>query len=131
MMYYVCREIRPYSLAQQNFLSVISTAVRYCLPLFEDEKMSKKILLADVPGFSVGAVKAGIKKSGNLDLGLIVADGVCAAAGVFTQNKVCAAPVKICRLHLRKTAGSARAVLVNAGNATSSLYWRNFATRER
>ena len=44
-------------------------------------------------GFRAGAVKAGIKPSGGLDLALLVADGPCAAAGTFTTNRVCAAPV--------------------------------------
>jgi len=39
-------------------------------------------------GFRVAAVKAGIKASGNLDLGLIVSDQVCPTAAMFTTNKV-------------------------------------------
>ena len=39
-------------------------------------------------------MKAGIKPSGGLDLAVLVADGPCAAAGTFTTNRVCAAPVQ-------------------------------------
>src|SRR5208337_3230058 len=67
-------------------------------------------------GFRAGAVKAGIKPSGGLDLALLVADGPCAAAGTFTTNRVCAAPVRWCRDHL--PADDIRAVVINAGNAT-------------
>ncbi len=69
-------------------------------------------------GFRAGAVKAGIKPSGGLDLALLVADGPCAAAGTFTTNRVCAAPVRWCRDHL--PADDIRAVVVNAGNANAA-----------
>ena len=45
-------------------------------------------------GFRAAAVKAGIKPSGGLDLAVLAADGPCAAAGTFTTNRVCAAPVR-------------------------------------
>ena len=63
-------------------------------------------------------MKAGIKPSGGLDLALLVADGPCAAAGTFTTNRVCAAPVKWCRDHL--PADDIRAVVINAGNANAA-----------
>ncbi len=63
-------------------------------------------------------MKAGIKPSGGLDLALLVADGPCAAAGTFTTNRVCAAPVRWCRDHL--PADDIRAVVVNAGNANAA-----------
>ena len=69
-------------------------------------------------GFRAGAVKAGIKPSGGLDLALLVADGPCAAAGTFTTNRVCAAPVRWCRDHL--PADDIRAVVINAGNANAA-----------
>ena len=68
-------------------------------------------------GFRVAAVKAGIKTSGNLDLGLIVADVPCSAAGTFTTNKIVAPAVITCRKHLRS--GKAQAIFVNAGNANT------------
>lgn len=73
--------------------------------------------LHDIPGFRVAAVASGIKESGDLDLGLIVADEPAVAAALFTQNEVTAAPVKVSRASLEKCRGHARAVLVGAGNA--------------
>ena len=70
-----------------------------------------------VPGFLAAAAAAGIKKQGGLDLALIVADKPAVAAGVFTRNRVKAAPVLLCRRRLR--AGLAQAVLVNSGNANA------------
>ncbi len=70
-----------------------------------------------VPGFKFSATAAGIKKPGVLDLALMVADTPAAAAGVFTRNRVKAAPVLISQERLRK--GSAQAILVNAGNANA------------
>ncbi|MCK9374731.1 MAG: bifunctional glutamate N-acetyltransferase/amino-acid acetyltransferase ArgJ [Syntrophobacterales bacterium] len=70
-----------------------------------------------VPGFKFAAAAAGIKKPGVLDLSLMVADSPAAAAGVFTTCRVKAAPVLVCRERLR--AGSAQAILVNAGNANA------------
>jgi glutamate N-acetyltransferase / amino-acid N-acetyltransferase len=70
-----------------------------------------------VPGFKFSATAASIKKPGVLDLALMVADTPAAAAGVFTRNRVKAAPVLISQERLRK--GSAQAILVNAGNANA------------
>lgn len=70
-----------------------------------------------VPGFRFAATAAGIKKPGVLDLALMVADTPVAAAGVFTRNRVKAAPVVISQERLRK--GAAQAILVNAGNANA------------
>lgn len=72
-------------------------------------------------GFRAAGVAAGIKP-GRPDLALVVADGPCAAAGVFTTNVVVAAPVIVSRAHL--AGGRARAVIINAGCA-------NAATGER
>ena len=68
-------------------------------------------------GFRASGVAAGIKPSGNPDVALIVSDRPAAAAGVFTTNRVCAAPVLVARDHLRE--GTARAIAVNAGNANA------------
>jgi len=70
-----------------------------------------------VPGFRFAATAASIKKPGVLDLALMVADTPAAAAGVFTRNRVKAAPVLITKDRLRK--GLAQAILVNAGNANA------------
>jgi len=70
-----------------------------------------------IPGFKFSATSASIKKPGVLDLALMVADTPAAAAGVFTTNRVKAAPVLISRERLR--GGRAQAILVNAGNANA------------
>jgi len=70
-------------------------------------------------GFLTSAVSCGIKnpESDRLDLALIYSERVCKSAGMFTTNKVKAAPVKVSQTHLRK--GSLRAVIVNSGNANA------------
>src|ERR1035437_1778811 len=70
-------------------------------------------------GFQWGAVRAGIKASGNLDLAMAIARGASAAVGaaMFTTNRVVAAPVTVGRRHLAATGGHVAAVLVNSGNA--------------
>ncbi|MEJ6511984.1 MAG: bifunctional glutamate N-acetyltransferase/amino-acid acetyltransferase ArgJ [Actinomycetota bacterium] len=74
------------------------------------------------PGFVAAGVAAGIKASGNLDLSLVAtADGLpVSAAGVFTRNKMTAAPVITTRAHLEATAGHAVAVVLNSGNANAA-----------
>jgi glutamate N-acetyltransferase/amino-acid N-acetyltransferase len=70
-------------------------------------------------GFSAGAVYAGIKTPGpdKLDLAILVSDRPAAAAGIFTRNAFCAAPVVVSRE--RVAARRARAVIANAGNANA------------
>ena len=68
-------------------------------------------------GFKAAGVKAGIKKSGNLDLAMIYTEKEAAVAGVFTQNAVAAAPVIVSR-EVVKT-GSAYAIVANAGCANA------------
>ncbi|MBW1702417.1 MAG: bifunctional glutamate N-acetyltransferase/amino-acid acetyltransferase ArgJ [Deltaproteobacteria bacterium] len=70
-----------------------------------------------VQGFKASAVAAGLKKDKSLDLALIFSERESAAAGVFTNNKVKAAPVIISREHVLN--GSARAIVANAGNANA------------
>lgn len=68
-------------------------------------------------GYRFSAMYAGIRKVEKDDLGLIVSDTPAAVAGVFTQNRVQAAPVRLCKANLKASRGTARAILVNAGNA--------------
>ena len=70
-------------------------------------------------GFRAGAARAGIKAGGAdlLDLGLLSADQASAAAGVFTTNKVKAAPVMLCQERLSRS--RPRAVIVNSGCANA------------
>ncbi|HIK14569.1 MAG TPA: bifunctional ornithine acetyltransferase/N-acetylglutamate synthase [Leptolyngbyaceae cyanobacterium M33_DOE_097] len=70
-------------------------------------------------GFRAVGMAAGLKPSGLPDLTLIVSDVEAIAAGVFTLNQVCAAPVTYCRERLSNKA-SARAILCNAGQANAA-----------
>ena len=67
------------------------------------------------PGFEAAGIAAGIKKGHIPDLGLIYSRTPATVAAMFTRNKIQAAPVLVTKN--RATAGSARAVVVNAGNA--------------
>jgi len=72
----------------------------------------------DLPlGYRYAATYAGIRQAEKDDVALIVSGLPAAAAAVFTQNRVQAAPVKLCRRHLAASRGFAGAILVNAGNA--------------
>jgi glutamate N-acetyltransferase/amino-acid N-acetyltransferase len=68
-------------------------------------------------GFRFGAAKAGLKKSGNTDFALIVADAPASAAAAYTANRVIAAPLILDKQHLRATGGKLRVAAINAGNA--------------
>src|SRR4051812_6652548 len=70
-------------------------------------------------GFRFGATAAGIKEGGapRRDLALVVSDSPCAAAGVFTVNRVCAAPVTFAASRL--PAMGIRAIVANSGNANA------------
>ncbi len=69
-------------------------------------------------GFRASGVHCGIKNDpAKLDLALFVADGPATAAGVFTTNLVCGAPVKVSRARLPRA--TARAVIINSGNANA------------
>ena len=70
-----------------------------------------------VQGFKASAAIAGLKKGNALDVGLIVSETEASAAGVFTTNKVRAAPVILSERHIQK--GKAHAIIVNAGNANA------------
>src|SRR2546430_6906411 len=59
----------------------------------------------------------GSNKGKKRDLGLIVSEVPAMAAGMFTTNQICAAPVKVCVEHLKK--GVAQAIVVNSGNANA------------
>ncbi len=68
-------------------------------------------------GFSASGVPAGLKKDGKPDLALIYSEAPASAAGVYTTNLVKAAPLELTRR--RVAAGTARAVIINAGNANA------------
>lgn len=69
-------------------------------------------------GFKAAGIHSGFRKNKQKrDLAIIVADDICSAAGVYTTNKVFAAPVGVTRAHLAN--GKARAVICNSGNANT------------
>lgn len=82
-------------------------------------------------GFKAAGVKAGIKKSGNLDVAVIYTETPAAIAGTFTQNKVAAAPVYVSKETV--ATGSARAIVANAGcaNACTGKQGMNDAYKTR
>jgi glutamate N-acetyltransferase / amino-acid N-acetyltransferase len=61
----------------------------------------------------------GSNKGRKLDLGIIRSAGCAVAAGMFTTNQICAAPVKVCIEHLKNKRGTAYAIVVNSGNANA------------
>jgi len=79
--------------------------------------MSDQKPIPQVAGFSFGACAAGIKKPGKLDLGLILSSVPARCAGVFTTNKVVAAPVTVTVPRIKQR--FCQAILVNSGNANA------------
>lgn len=73
--------------------------------------------LNPVPGVRIGVAEAGIRKANRKDLTVVLIDEGASVAGVFTQNRFCAAPVQVCREHL--AGGSIRAMVINTGNANA------------
>ncbi|MCL5270327.1 MAG: bifunctional ornithine acetyltransferase/N-acetylglutamate synthase, partial [bacterium] len=69
-------------------------------------------------GFTAGAVAAGIKRSGGLDLAAILSDRPAVAAAVTTTNLFRSAPVQVCRERLAANP-RVRGVVVNAGIANA------------
>ena len=65
-----------------------------------------------------GATSAGIRKLDRRDLTLLALDAGCTVAGVFTQNRFCAAPVQLCRRHL-DSGSEIRALVINTGIANA------------
>ena len=79
---------------------------------------NRSLLPKSLPlGYAYSAAYAGIRAAEKDDLALIVSGLPANAAGVFTQNRVQAAPVRLCRRYLRSSRGLAGALLINAGNA--------------
>ena len=76
-----------------------------------------------VPGVRLGITEAGVRKVGRKDLTVILLDEGSAVAGVFTQNRYCAAPVQVCREHLTQVTSAVdthiRALVINTGNANA------------
>ena len=79
-----------------------------------------------IRGVRMGIAEAGIRKTNRKDLTVVLIEDGASVAGVFTQNRFCAAPVQICREHLNlaETKGMAqaegiRAMVINTGNANA------------
>jgi len=70
-----------------------------------------------VPGYRFAGIACGLKQSGKKDLALIVSERPAAAVGVFTTNRVKAAPVVIGQERLAR--GQVQAILINSGNANA------------
>jgi glutamate N-acetyltransferase/amino-acid N-acetyltransferase len=74
--------------------------------------------LHPIAGVTLGIAEAGVRKANRKDLLVIrLAEGA-QVAGVFTQNRFCAAPVIVCREHLA-SGSSIRALVINTGNANA------------
>jgi glutamate N-acetyltransferase/amino-acid N-acetyltransferase len=69
-------------------------------------------------GYLASGVSAGIKKKG-LDLAVVFSSQTASVAGVFTLNRVQAAPVVLSKEHLKLARGRGRAVLINSGCANA------------
>ena len=85
--------------------------------------------LLPVAGVRLGIASAGIKKPGRRDLTLIELTAGAHVAGVFTQNRFCAAPVTVCKQHLAQ--GDIRALVINTGNANAGTGAEGLARARR
>ncbi len=86
--------------------------------------------VSSIRGFKVAGVHSGMKKEGLLDFALIVSDAPCVAAGVFTKNRVKAAPVWLDMDRLARRPNDIRAVAINttcANACTGKLGLENAA----
>jgi glutamate N-acetyltransferase/amino-acid N-acetyltransferase len=72
-----------------------------------------------VAGLELGTARANIRKPDRRDLLVIRLGAGATAAGVFTRNRFCAAPVTLCRETLAGTQGRPRAVVINTGCANA------------
>ena len=79
--------------------------------------------IADCPGFKTSGVACDIRGKGDLellDLALVASEEPCHAAGVFTLNDVCAAPVLVCKEILTSPSAKVAGIVVNSGNANAA-----------
>jgi glutamate N-acetyltransferase / amino-acid N-acetyltransferase len=74
--------------------------------------------LLPVPGLRIGVAEAGVRKQGRKDLTVMLLEPGASVGGVFTRNRFCAAPVQVCREHL-KAGHAVRAIVINTGNANA------------
>ncbi|MGB0409211.1 MAG: bifunctional glutamate N-acetyltransferase/amino-acid acetyltransferase ArgJ [Opitutales bacterium] len=79
--------------------------------------------IADCPGFKTAAVACDLRELGDkerLDLAMVVAEKPCPAAGVFTLNDLCAAPVQLCKEILTRSGHKVAGFVTNSGNANAA-----------
>ena len=74
--------------------------------------------LHPIAGVRIGVAESGVRKANRKDLTVFLLDEGASVAGVFTQNRFCAAPVQISRDHLA-SGQPIRAMLINTGNANA------------
>jgi glutamate N-acetyltransferase/amino-acid N-acetyltransferase len=79
--------------------------------------------LLDIEGIRIGVTEAGVRKANRKDVTVVLMGEGASVAGVFTQNRFCAAPVQVCREHLSlnrvTSADGIRAMVINTGNANA------------
>ena len=96
-----CGSGKKYKHCHGKFASTRARSVRYSPPTPES--------LLPVPGVALGAAAGKIKNWERNDVLLVVCDPGTVAAGVFTRNRFCAAPVTVCREHLARQSDVPRA----------------------
>ncbi|MEG1456731.1 MAG: bifunctional ornithine acetyltransferase/N-acetylglutamate synthase, partial [Comamonas sp.] len=74
--------------------------------------------LLAINGVRIGITEAGVRKANRKDVTVFLLDEGASVAGVFTQNRFCAAPVQVSREHLLAGKGI-RAMVINTGNANA------------
>ncbi len=82
--------------------------------------------LVAIKGITLGTTNAGLKKRNRDDLAVISVAPGSAVAGVFTMNRFAAAPIEICRKHLRSIP-DIRALVINSGIANAGTGTRGLA----
>jgi len=79
--------------------------------------------IGDCPGFTTAGVACDVRESDDmerLDLAMVAAEKPGPAAGVFTLNDLCAAPVRLCKEILTRSSNKVAGFVVNSGNANAA-----------
>ena len=102
-------------------MSGVSSDARSSLPPLNVDLPPVEEAVRLPAGFRAGAVAAGIKASGGLDLGVLATmNGPASVAGTFTTSRLPAAPIRLSRTHLEATAGRTMAILSTSGCANAA-----------